>query len=210
MSTSTTRRLDYTHYSLLSHLSSLISTLSALTSLASSSLAHLDSFNKATSDLSHNTKTQLQQLENIKFEEQKRRAVGLERRLKGARAKVALLEDRLQRAGEQVQKVEGAEKEKGKRMRWRWKCAWIACGGIFTLLILLLMTRPTSVDMEARPWDQAAVQFEENLAEPQKLQEMNATTEIDERTGGVSAKASKGRGSTADEWDSRLRMLEDL
>lgn len=211
LSTSTTRRLDYTHYSLLSHLSSLISTLSALTSLASSSSIHLDSFDKATSDLSHDTKTQLQQLENIKFEEQKRRAVGLERRLKGARAKVTLLEDRLTRAGEQVQQVEGAEKEKGKRMRWRWKCAWIACGGIFALLILLLMTRPTSVDM--RSGDQAliqAVQFEQNHAKPQKLQEMNATTEIDERTSGVSAKASKGRGRTADEWDSRLRMLEEL
>ncbi|KAL8898755.1 MAG: hypothetical protein Q9192_001919 [Flavoplaca navasiana] len=174
---------------------------------------HLDSFNNATSDLSHDTKTQLQQLENIRFEEQKRRAVGLERRLKGARAKVALLEDRLTRAGEQVQQVEGAEKEKGKRMRWRWKCAWIACGGIFTLLILLLMTRPTSVDMEARSGDQAlmrAVQFEENLAKPQELQGLNATTEIDERTSGVSAKASTGRIRTADEWDSRLRMLEEL
>ncbi|KAL8887193.1 MAG: hypothetical protein Q9215_005202 [Flavoplaca cf. flavocitrina] len=213
LSTSTTRRLDYTHYSLLSHLSSLVSTLSALTSLASSSSTHLDSFNKSTSDLSHDTKTQLQQFENIKFEEQKRRAVGLERRLKGARAKVTLLEDRLTRAGEQVQQVEGAEKEKGKRMRWRWKCAWIACGGIFALLILLLMTRPTPADMEALPGDRAlmqAIQFEENLAKPQELQEMNATTEIDERTSGVSAKASKGRGRTADEWDSTLRMLEEL
>ena len=139
--------------------------------------------------------------------------MGLERRLKGARAKVGLLEDRLKRAGEQVQKVEGAEKEKGKRMRWRWKCAWIACGGIFTLLILLLMTRPTSVDMEALPGDQAmmqAIQLEENLAKPQELQEMNATTEIDGRTSGVSGKASKARGCTADEWDSTLRMLEEL
>lgn len=216
LSTSTTRRLDYTHYSLLSHFSSLLSTLSALSYLASSSSTHLDSFNNSTSDLSRTTKMQLQQLEHTKFEEQKRRAVGLEQRLKGAREKVGLLEDRLKRAGEQVQKVEGAEKEKGKRRRWRWKCLWLACSGVLILLILLLVTRHGSVEMQARPEDQTlikAVRSGDSHAEPLEHQEMNATTKINEGTERVIAKASKAskaRVRTTDGWDSRIRMLEEL
>ncbi len=213
LSTSTTRRLDYTHYSLLSHFSSLLSTLSALSYLASSSSVRLDSFNSATSDLSRTTKTQLQQLEHTKFEEQKRRAVGLEQRLKGARGKVGLLEDRLKGAEKQVEKVEGAEKEKGQRRRWRWKCLWLACGGVLILLILLLVTRHGSMEKQARPENHAligAVPSGDNHAEPQEPQEMNVKSKIDEGSEGVSAAASKARVRTTDGWDSRIKMLEEL
>ncbi|KAL8850808.1 MAG: hypothetical protein Q9221_004222 [Calogaya cf. arnoldii] len=210
LSTSTTRRLDYTHYSLLSHFSSLLSTLSALSCLASSSSTHLDSFNKATADLSRSTKSQLQQLENTKFEEQKRRAVGLERRLKGAREKVRLLEDRLKGAGEQVEKVEGTENEKGKIRRWRWNCLWLACGGVLVLLMLLLVTGHGSVEMQGRPGEQKAIWSEDNPAEPQEPRESNTTTKIHERTERVGTKANKARVRTTDEWDSRMRVLEEL
>ncbi|KAL8920718.1 MAG: hypothetical protein Q9172_004370 [Xanthocarpia lactea] len=213
LSTSTTRRLDYTHYSLLSHLSSLLSTLSALSDLLSSSSTHLASFNDATSDFARSMKMQLHQFEHTKFEEQKQRAVDLDWRLKGAREKVGLLEGRLRGAGEQVERVEGAEKEKGKRRRWIWRCLWIACGGIFGILVLLLVTRHGSVEMQARLENQTlakAVRLEDNHGEPQGLREANTTAKMDERIKHVSAEKSKTRLRTADEWDSRLRMLEEL
>ncbi|KAL8650100.1 MAG: hypothetical protein Q9226_005289 [Calogaya cf. arnoldii] len=171
---------------------------------------HLDSFNKATADLSCSMKSQLQQLEHTKFEEQKRRAVGLERRLKGAREKVRLLEDRLKGAGEQVEQVEGTEKEKGKIRRWRWSCLWLACGGVFILLMLLLVTGHGSVELQARPEEQKAIWSEDNPPEPQEPRELNTTTKIDEWAERVGTKANKARVRTTDEWDSRMRMLEEL
>ena len=158
-------------------------------------------------------KMQLHQFERTKFEEQKRRAVALNWRLKGARGKVGLLEGRLRGAGEQVERVEGAEKEKGKRRRWIWRCLWIACGGLVGILILLLVTRHGSVKMQARLENQTlteAVRLEDNHGEPQGLSEANTTVEMDERSKHVSAEKSKTRLRTADKWDSRLRMLDEL
>lgn len=158
-------------------------------------------------------KMQLHQFEHTKFEEQKRRAVDLDWRLKGAREKVGLLEGRLRGAGEQVERVEGAEKEKGKRRRWIWRCLWIACVAIFGILVLLLVTRHGSVEMQAQLENQTlteAVRLEDHHGESQGLGEANVTIKTDERTKHASAKTTKTRLRTADEWDSRLRMLDEL
>ncbi|KAL8800610.1 MAG: hypothetical protein Q9182_005072 [Xanthomendoza sp. 2 TL-2023] len=205
LSTTTTRRLDYTHYSLLSHLSSLCSTLSALAALGTTTSTHLHTFNHSTSDLARSTETQLQQFKGFKFEEQKTRAEGLEGRVKDARGKMRMLEQRLEGVGKQVESVERTDRERGKRRRWRWNCAWVACGGVVGILVLVAMLRRgigNGTLMEGFRQEGS----ENGLMGPEK---MNMTVP----TPKWRSERTSGKNRTEDakaRWEARLRMLEEL
>ncbi|KAL8678225.1 MAG: hypothetical protein Q9186_005408 [Xanthomendoza sp. 1 TL-2023] len=213
LSTATTRRLDYTHYSLLSHLSSLCSTLSALAALGTSTSTHLQSFNHSTSDLARTTTTQLQQFEESKFAEQKTRAEGLEGRVKDARGKMQLVEKRLEGIGQQVENVEGADRERGKRRWWRWKCVWVACGGFIGVCVLVAMLRRGTWDGDAQTRDRTLLDgFRQEEGSEDGLlgrEEMDTTVPMpkwrsETRNGGNKTEEVKGG------WEARLRMLEEL
>ncbi|KAL8723988.1 MAG: hypothetical protein Q9166_008191 [cf. Caloplaca sp. 2 TL-2023] len=216
LSTSTTRRLDYTHYSLLSHLSSLLSTLSALSTLSFSTTSHLESFNNSTSDVARTTKAQIQQFEDIKFEEQKLRAERLEKRVKGARKRVQMLEGRLKGVEEQVEGVEGAEKERRNRRRWRWKCIWVVGGGIVGIFMLVMMIRRDAGDRQAQLENQTFVEMARRKCDDGGLlglEEMNATVMMGEVANDNNRKEQETKRvqvRTQDEWEPRLRMLEEL
>ncbi|KAI4125100.1 MAG: hypothetical protein LQ338_004452 [Usnochroma carphineum] len=215
VSTTQTRRLDYTHYSLLSHLSSLGSTLALLSSLSHSTATHLGSFEASASDTVAQAEAQLASFEEGVFAGMRERAGGLDKRVKEARRRVRGLEGRVR---ELVVVVESGEREEGRRERgrrwWLWGCVvgvGVVAAGIVGMVGGKGVGREGYWDgrlMDKVGWDVGAgagggVGGLEQM--------MNTTVMVGrggERQGGEEVKTAKVR--TADEWEPRLRMLEEL
>lgn len=155
---------------------------------------------------------QIQQFEKSRFEEQKKRAQKLEMRVKGAGARMLMLEKRLKRVGEQVDGVEGAEREKGLRRRWRWKCVLGALGGLVGVVLLGMMVQNWPEDGGRRLENRTlaeTVRWERTGGGLRELEGLNATVtsttrvKSDDKTKETQLRAKDG-------WEPRFRMLEEL
>lgn len=215
LSTDMTRRLDYTHYSLLSHVSSLVSILSALSSLSSSASEHLDTFGRSTNEYARTAQGQLSQFDKLTFAAKKERAEGLERRVKNARTSVEMLEKRLSVVREKVEGEENGERERGRRIQWRWRCMVGTFAAILGVLVLGGIAR--FGEREVGGWGTELTpesgQWEPGGSASPHIGDVNTTILADEPTRSEiripqTTKTASARG--VNEWEPRLRMLEEL
>ncbi len=205
LATAQTRRLDYTHYALLSHLSSLLSTLSLLASLRLSTHSHLESFTTSSRSVTANAESQLRHFDAETFAGMKARAEALERRVKEAGRRVRGLEGRLRGVREGVEGEEGAERERERGRLWRWWCGVVVAGVVVAGWVLLVVGRDGA---------RGAVQGRGREGVGFPMEGVGEANEI-----GVERMKSQGRRAqgrpmadtgTRDEWEPRLRMLEEL
>ena len=144
LSTSTSRRLDYTYYSLLSHISALHNTLESLSSLSSTTSTLLSSFNSQSDALSqdlgaqisnhaHNTNAQASQLRALE-----------ERMIEGKR-RVEGLGGRMEKVRNKIREHETREGEWSGRVRRRVRFCWgvLALGLVLGLIGLVVRHWPS-------------------------------------------------------------------
>ncbi|KAL2037328.1 hypothetical protein N7G274_010017 [Stereocaulon virgatum] len=139
-STTITRRLDYTYYSLLTSLSSLTSTLSELHKLSSSTTHLSHNFASESTSLASDISSQINSTAT-NFDAQADRIRDLENRIKKARLKANDLGMRLDAARTKVEdskrRDEEGERTIGRRLRVLWGC----CGVWIVLFMILIIVR---------------------------------------------------------------------
>lgn len=140
LSANTTRRLDYTYYSLLEHssvLATLLSSLSALSTTISQQVTH---FSSSTASLATSFETQIHAFEQT-FGTQAERIGELEQRLRQGRRRVGELGDRLDGVRKRVEKSEKGEREWQERVRRRLRVLWGVFGSLLGIFVVLLVLR---------------------------------------------------------------------
>lgn len=139
----------------------------------------------------------------------------MERRVKDARSRVEMLEKRLSGVREKVEGEEQGERERGRRIQWRWRCVVGTLVGVLGLLVLGGIAR--FGERGVGGWGNESMQ-ERDRWEPgggvsPDIGDTNMTMLMDERMSSESrmpqtTKTAQVRGG--DEWEPRLRMLEEL
>ncbi|KAG5976147.1 hypothetical protein E4U55_007474 [Claviceps digitariae] len=132
-STTMTKRLDDTYYSVLERMSHLENTVAALRDLAQTSRDIRDTFDKDARDLESDIIRQLSAAGQ--FEEKQRRIAALQKRIYEARDKIAALASRVDAVQQSVERWEQADKRWQERTRKRLKIIWSAT----TVLALLVV-----------------------------------------------------------------------
>lgn len=140
LSASTTRRLDYTYYSLLEHTSHLVTLTSTLSSLASTTSVHSATFLNSTSSLTTSLGTQISGF-GTTFAAQESRIGVLEQKLVEGRSRVRVLGTRLEEVRRQVEGWERGEGEWEGRVRWRLRMLWGAVGVAVGFFLVGLVVR---------------------------------------------------------------------
>lgn len=142
----------------------------------------------------------------------KGRAEGLERRVKAARGRVRGLEARVEGVREGVEREEGEEMARERGRVWRWRCVLGALVGMVGLLVLAGWVRPVGQGLEEQKGGFGLKKGVEGMGGGDVMRGM------EERNGTVMGEGNVANGAewktaqarTADGWEPRLRMLEDL
>ncbi|KAG5945087.1 hypothetical protein E4U53_006762 [Claviceps sorghi] len=131
-STTMTKRLDDTYYSVLERMSTLANTVAVLRDLARASRDICETFDKDTRDLESDIIRQLSTAGQ--FEEKQRRIAALQKRICESRDKIAALASRVDAVQKSVERWEQADKRWQERTRKRLKIIWSA-----TMVLVLLV-----------------------------------------------------------------------
>ncbi|MCJ1429564.1 hypothetical protein MMC29_007479 [Sticta canariensis] len=140
LSTTTTRRLDYTYYSTLEHLSVLANLTSSLATLSSTISQHQVHFSNSTSSLAQIFRTQISGFDKT-FRVQAERISALETRLQEGRTRVGNLNQRLESVRVRVEGWERGEMEWQGRARRRLRMLWAGTGSMLAIFLVFLLIR---------------------------------------------------------------------
>ena len=135
-STTTTKRLDDTYYSVLEKMSSLQSTISALKELAESSRDICTTFGKESQGLEHDVVTQLSKFAYLGDQESK--IEGLHERIRKGRDRMKTLSGRVDLVRKKIEGWDQADQEWQQRTRKRLMWLW-TCGTVITLVLIALL-----------------------------------------------------------------------
>ncbi|KAG6112857.1 hypothetical protein E4U13_004095 [Claviceps humidiphila] len=135
-STTMTKRLDDTYYSVLERMSTLERTITSLQGLAQTSHDICNTFDKQARDLESDIIRQLSAAG--RFDEKQARIAGLQKRIHEARDKIAALASRVDEVQRAVERWEQADKRWQERTRKRLKIIWSATT-VFALIVLALV-----------------------------------------------------------------------
>ncbi|KAG5925472.1 hypothetical protein E4U42_004263 [Claviceps africana] len=131
-STTMTKRLDDTYYSVLERMSTLANTVTALRELARASRDICETFDRDARDLESDIIRQLSTAGQ--FEDKQRRIAALQKRIYESRDKIAALASRVDAVQRSVERWEQADKRWQERTRKRLKIIWSA-----TMVLVLLV-----------------------------------------------------------------------
>ncbi|KAK5663482.1 hypothetical protein OQA88_3912 [Cercophora sp. LCS_1] len=134
-STSSTKRLDDTYYSVLEKLGTLQSTIIALKELSGKSYQMNRTFSTEAEELVTDVSSQLDAFGQ--FEDQQQRVEKLQDRIYAGRDKIKLLSKRVDVVRERIESWERADKEWQERTRRRLKAVWVVTS-VFVFIILLI------------------------------------------------------------------------
>ncbi|KAL2262043.1 hypothetical protein VTK26DRAFT_2637 [Humicola hyalothermophila] len=134
---STTKQLDDSYYSVLAKLNSIQNTLSALKELAQASRQLNNSFNADAEELVTEINAQLDAFGQ--FEDQQKRIESLQSRIHAGRALIRSLSERVDAVSERIESWERADKEWQEKTRRRLKAGWVVTSIAVFLLILLFV-----------------------------------------------------------------------
>lgn len=140
LSTTTTRRLDYTYYSLLEHISALHTLISSFATLSSATSQHHVHFSDSTSSLADTFNAQISGFDKT-FGAQAERIGALETRLQEGRTRVGKLGQRLESVRARVEGWERGETEWQGRARRRLRMLWAGSGALLAIFVVLLLVR---------------------------------------------------------------------
>ena len=149
LSTTTTRRLDYTYYALLSHLSALTSTIADLRALSSSTATLLQVFKTESTDIAQEVTHQISAFDD--FEAQSKRTKALRQRMEAGKEQVEALGQRLEKVRAKVEGWERVEGEWRVNVQRRVRMLWGFSGVVLGLVVLLLVIRHWPRAREAGP-----------------------------------------------------------
>ncbi|KAG6313515.1 hypothetical protein E4U22_000890 [Claviceps purpurea] len=135
-STTMTKRLDDTYYSVLERMSTLERTITSLQGLAQISHDICNTFDKQARDLESDIIRQLSAAG--RFDEKQARIAGLQKRIHEARDRVAALASRVDEVQRTVERWEQADKRWQERTRKRLKIIWSATT-VLALIVLALV-----------------------------------------------------------------------
>ena len=136
-STTMTRRLDETYYSVLERMSTLQNTIVALRDLAQSSHAICETFDKDARDLENDIIRQLSAAGQ--FEEQQRRISTLQSRIRDGRDRIQALSSRVDVVQQRVEKWERADRAWQEKTRKRLKIIWSASTVVVLVVIAVVI-----------------------------------------------------------------------
>lgn len=132
-STTMTKRLDDTYYSVLEKMSTLQNTVIAMKDLAGNSHDMCESFDKDSRDLESDIIRQLSAAGH--FEEQQRRISSLQKRIHQGRDRIETLSSRVDVVQKRVERWEQADKQWQEKTRKRLKIIW----SVTTVLALIFI-----------------------------------------------------------------------
>ncbi|KAK3394200.1 hypothetical protein B0H63DRAFT_39494 [Podospora didyma] len=136
LSTSTTRHLDDTYYSVLEKLGALQNTISALKELADLSHQMNDSFSTDAEELVVDVSSQLDAFGQ--FEDQQDRIETLQGRIHLGREKIKSLSERVDLVRVRIENWERADRDWQERTRRRLKAVWVVTSLVIFLVLLVL------------------------------------------------------------------------
>lgn len=140
LSTATTRRLDYTYYSLLEHCSILNTLTSHLSDLASTTASLRSSFHSNTTSLATTSSNQIT-TSTTSFQAQATRIEALESRLANERKRAEALGQRLEGVKARVKSWEQQEREWRERVRMRLRMLWGSVSCVIGVFFILMVAR---------------------------------------------------------------------
>ncbi|OLN88777.1 hypothetical protein CCHL11_01817 [Colletotrichum chlorophyti] len=136
-STTTTRRVDETYYSVLEKKTLLRSTISAIRELAVASQQMTGELERGAEELVREVDGQLGSLG--RFEEQESRIVALQGRIETGRSRIQGLSERVDVVRRRIEGWERADQEWQEKTRKRLRTMWIVMSVVFAVLILLFV-----------------------------------------------------------------------
>lgn len=136
-STTTTRRLDETYYSVLEKKSILQSTISAIKELAVASRQMTGEFKKEAEEMCMDVGSQLDSFGQ--FGEQESRIEVLQGRIEAGRTRIQGLSERVDVVRRRIEGWERADRDWQEKTRKRLRTVWIVMSVIFAVLILLFV-----------------------------------------------------------------------
>lgn len=136
-STSTTRRLDETYYSVLEKKSMLHNTISAIKELAVASHRLAGDFEREAEDMARDVEGQLATLGQ--FNEQEQRIEALQGRIEKGRTRIQGLGERVDLVRRRIEGWERADREWQEKTRKRLRIVWIVMSVVFAILILIFI-----------------------------------------------------------------------
>lgn len=137
VSTSTTRRLDYTYFNLLTSLSHLSAGVRQLHGLAVKEGVLREGFGKSVREVEGEVGRGVGKVGEA-LSSQARRAEGLQKRMVRGREKVVDLGARLERVRGRVEEAERRDGEGRKRVGRRWTICWV-CGAFWIGLLAVVL-----------------------------------------------------------------------
>lgn len=211
LSTRTTRRLDYTYYSLLTSFSALRAGIHSLHGLARSTHLLERRFSQSTAELATETSKALRGADEG-FERQKGRIEDLEARLLAGRSRVEGLGRRLDTVQGKVERSARRDGEERRRAEGWWRAGWLMMVSVGVLMLAAWvwrgLDRPEAVwDTKASEASMGAGGLEKELAGLRE--ETGVGNESLERLGRKGARDGKSSdaGSKA---EATLRLFDEL
>ncbi|KAF9879890.1 hypothetical protein CkaCkLH20_02701 [Colletotrichum karsti] len=136
-STSTTRRLDETYYSVLEKKTLLHNTISAIKELAVASRRLTGEFEREAEEMAKDVDGQLATFG--RFNEQEQRIEALQGRIEKGRTRIQGLGERVDLVRRRIEGWERADREWQEKTRKRLRIVWIVMSVVFAVLILLFI-----------------------------------------------------------------------
>ncbi|KAF3803498.1 hypothetical protein GCG54_00004668 [Colletotrichum gloeosporioides] len=136
-STTTTRRLDETYYSVLEKKSMLHNTISAIKELAMASRRLTGEFEREAEEMAQDVDGQLATFGQ--FNEQEQRIEALQTRIEKGRTRIQGLGERVDLVRRRIEGWERADREWQEKTRKRLRTVWIVMSVVFAILILLFI-----------------------------------------------------------------------
>ena len=152
LSTSTTRCLDYTYYSLLSSLSTLRSDLASMHTLATSFSILSSHFTQASTSLSTETRQSIQSA-TANLDAQHQRITELEARMRDGRRRVNDLTLRLDAVKTRVEGVARADAARETSLGRRMKMLWGSMAMVLIVILALVVAKQNGVGVDVRGED---------------------------------------------------------
>jgi len=149
----TTRQLDETYYSILEKLSLLQGTVVAMQALAGMSREVSDSFSQEARDLVADAETQLEGLGG--FDDQQKRITSLQGRISGGRERIVALSRRVDAVNDRIDSWERADREWQDRTRRRLKVIWL----VMIVIVFVVLTLVFTAQYAPGGLEQATVRF---------------------------------------------------
>ena len=140
LSTTMTRRLDYTYYAFLTSLSLLTRSVESFHALAKSSRNAHESFTTSTTEIERNADASIQTTKEV-LDRQTDRVNRLQERMERGRSKVKALSGRLDKVKEMLEEAERVDGEGRRRVGRRWRMLWSFVGFWASVLVIGLVLR---------------------------------------------------------------------